>query len=283
MPSRAASLISTLNVCKIPPIVYDFIESALRSKIMHNRKSSAEQVYTTLRDLILRGKLRAGQSLRSAELKAEYGFGLTPLREALNRLQVERLVVSVFNQGFRVADVTLEEIADLGRTRSMLESEMLSESIRCGGEDWENTIVAAHYQLSKMDPPSQDADDQYMTAWEQRHDAFHDALVSACTSPWLNHLAHGISAQYQRCHRNVLLDMAEIAQSHSRATEPIRSKLAQVMGLKAHTVLMDAALARDLARADELLNQHVLLTSEVYLSFQKLILDSQKLPASTGK
>ena len=241
--------------------------------MLQNKKSSAEVVYTTLRDLILRGQLRAGQSLRSAELKDTYGFGLTPLREALNRLHVEKLVVSVFNQGFRVASVTLEEIADLGRTRALIEAEMLMESMASGGEDWESAIVSAHYQLSKTSPPTLDTDDAQMTAWEHRHDAFHAALLSACTSPWLNQLAQTIAAQHQRCHRNILLEAAEIGAGQARAIQMINAKLAQVMGLGAHTELMEAVLERDTQRSIDLLGQHVRLTSDVYLSFQKLILE----------
>ena len=53
----------------------------------------------------------------------------------------------------------------------------------------------------------------------------------------------------------------------------INAKLAQVMGLGAHTELMEAVLERDTQRSIDLLGQHVRLTSDVYLSFQKLILE----------
>ncbi|CUK19073.1 Carbon starvation induced regulator [Ruegeria denitrificans] len=234
-----------------------------------NKLSTAEQVYADLRALILNGTLRAAQNLRATALKNEYGFGLTPLREALNRLNTEHLVVSNFNQGFRVADISLSELEDLGRTRILLETAMLTEAMERGDDAWESAIVAAHYQLGKLDPPSYDADDAAMTLWEQRHEAFHEALFSTCQSPWLRRLANTIDAQRKRYHRNILLGVGEMAQSD--LCNVVNARLAQIMGLQPHTELMEAVLARDIERACTLQTKHVALTSEAYLSIKKLL------------
>lgn len=234
-----------------------------------DKQSNAERVYADLRALILNGTLRAGQNLRATVLKEEYGFGLTPLREALNRLNTEHLVVSNFNQGFRVAGMSLSELEDLGRTRIMLETAMLTEAIEHGDDAWEGAVVAAHYQLGKLDPPAYDANDRTMAQWNQRHEAFHAALFSACRSSWLWRLTETIGAQRQRYQRNILLGVGELAQSD--LSRIVNDRLAQIMGLPPHTELMEAALARDVDRACKLQTEHVALTSEAYLSFQKLV------------
>jgi GntR family transcriptional regulator, carbon starvation induced regulator len=70
----------------------------------------AEKAYDALRYDIVTGDLKPGQPLRMAQLAARYDMGFSPLREALNRLQAERLVTSVALKGFSVAPLSLDEM-----------------------------------------------------------------------------------------------------------------------------------------------------------------------------
>ena len=83
----------------------------------------------------------------------------------------------------------------------MIETQMLVEAMELGTEDWEGAVVAAHYQLSKTPVPALSADRRIIATYDERHDAFHRALTSACRSEWLNRLAGQIGAQLQRYHR----------------------------------------------------------------------------------
>lgn len=234
-------------------------------------KSNAEQVYVQLREQILQGTLLAGQNLRAAALSEEFGFGLTPLREALNRLQTEHLVTAKFNQGFRVAEITLPELQDLERTRGAIEGEMLSGALRLGDDVWESTLVASHYQLGKLPPPTLGCDNETRDLWETRHNAFHVAMTSGCNSPWLTRMSETVAAQRQRYHRNILRDVGELAIGRPQLAQDINEKLAEVMGLAGHTALMEAALARNETQVLALMATHVRLTSDAYTEFQILI------------
>ncbi len=234
-------------------------------------KSNAERAYDELRALILQGRLRAGQSLRASVLAEEYGHGLTPLREALNRLRTEQLVTASFNQGFQVAGMSEEDLEDLERTRGLLETEMLAEAIRDGDEAWEGGIVAAHYQLSKHPVPAHDSSDAEIDAWGARHMAFHDALLAACRSRWLGTMAGFIGAQRQRYHRNILRDVADLARADPAVARRVDTRLQEVMGLPRHTRLMEATLSRDTAASRAEMAEHVQLTLTAYRSFQELI------------
>ena len=70
-------------------------------------------------------------------------------------------------------------------------------------------------------------------------------------------------------------DVAEPAEAQPELIETIDRKLASVLDLESHTVIMDAALARDAERAVELMAGHIRLASEVYNRFQELIVDSR--------
>ena len=59
-----------------------------------------------LRADILRCRLRPDTRLRLEELRERYGMSISPLREALMRLQSEGLVTLEENKGFRVSPVS---------------------------------------------------------------------------------------------------------------------------------------------------------------------------------
>jgi DNA-binding GntR family transcriptional regulator len=80
----------------------------------------AEKAYLALRDDIVRGHFAADKPLRLAELSARYDMGFSPLREALNRLQAERLVTAEALRGFRVAPLSVAEFEDAVRVRILL-------------------------------------------------------------------------------------------------------------------------------------------------------------------
>ena len=100
-------------------------------------KTLARQAHTLLRDDILSGQLRPGERLRTKGLQERYGLGLSPLRESLQRLSAEGLVIMDEQRGFSVAAVSLAELKDLTLARSSLESVMLHMAMAQGDEDWE--------------------------------------------------------------------------------------------------------------------------------------------------
>ena len=111
----------------------------------------ASAVYDRLLEDILNGKLEPGLKLRLQVLNAHYKVGNSPLREALNRLSENGMVVHEENKGFRVAPASEEELKELIHTRCMLEEIALRESISNGDELWEEDLVLAfREQLGRM-------------------------------------------------------------------------------------------------------------------------------------
>jgi GntR family transcriptional regulator, carbon starvation induced regulator len=158
--------------------------------------------YQRLRADIVVGIFKAGEPLRLEALRQRYGLSFSPLREALMRLQSERLVLSTALRGFSVAPLSREEIEDATETRILIESEALRRSMRNGDDDWEANIVAAFHALnlqverqSKMAGKAETAD---LFAMEERHHHFHRALIAPCGSPRLLELAEQLYVETQR-------------------------------------------------------------------------------------
>ena len=80
-----------------------------------------DQAFQRLRHDVLTGTFAAGRKLKVEELQSAYGFSSSPLREALSRLSQEGLVRADERRGFRVAPLSVDDLADITRMRLMLD------------------------------------------------------------------------------------------------------------------------------------------------------------------
>ena len=193
-----------------------------------------EVAYQRLRADIVSGALDAGKPLRLEALRQRYGLSFSPLREALMRLQSERLVLSTALRGFSVAPLSREEMKDATETRILIECEALRLSMRDGDDDWEAGIVASFHALSlQVERQSRIAgkpEAADISAMEERHHHFHRALIAHCGSPRLLELADQLYVETQRYRLPSLVGRV--------AGTPPRDVAAE------HQQIMDAALRR---------------------------------------
>ena len=206
----------------------------------------AEKAYDALRHDIVRGALPAGRPLRLADLSQRYGMGFSPLREALNRLQAERLVTAESLRGFKVAPLSLAEFEDAVRVRILVETEALRGAIASGGDDWAANLVAALYAL-RLQVERQQGRAEDIWELEARHHAFHRALLLACGSPWLMEVFERLYTATERYRIPALLTAPTGAGRNIQAE---------------HAALAEAALARDAVTAVALLEAHYRRTAE---------------------
>ena len=75
-----------------------------------------------LRTAIVTGEIPASASRTQSQLAASLGVSRTPLREALRMLELEHLIIREPNGRFRAADLTADEIEQLGVMRVTLEA-----------------------------------------------------------------------------------------------------------------------------------------------------------------
>ena len=84
-------------------------------------KSLSDVAYERLKHLIVCLDLAPGSVVREEELISRAGVGRTPVREALQRLQRDQLVVVLPRQGVMVTAIDIAELPLLYETRSILE------------------------------------------------------------------------------------------------------------------------------------------------------------------
>ena len=208
-----------------------------------------ERAYRELRQAIVRCEFAPGVRLRVEDLSRRYAISSSPLREALNRLSEQGLVRALENRGFRVAPLTKEGVADLARTRLLVECEALRDAIAHGDDAWEAGMVAAAHSLALVEQRLGDGPRALDDDWSARHRDFHISLYAACTSPLLLNLV------------GVLFDNAERYRRWSaQHRQTPRRKHAE------HKRLLNTVLSRDAAAAVELLRQHISATERLVIA-----------------
>ena len=160
----------------------------------------ADAVFTRLRTDIIGGRFAPGEKLRLDRMRALYGAGISPVREALSRLAADGLVVLESQRGFRVPPASVEDLRDIAATRIRLETMALALAIEHGDDAWEAWVLSTHHVLAKLDP-TRIGERRRREEWERRHREFHAALIAACGSPWLLHFCGLLWDQFDRYRR----------------------------------------------------------------------------------
>ncbi|MGH3249708.1 MAG: GntR family transcriptional regulator [Trebonia sp.] len=75
--------------------------------------SLADEAYGALRERIVDCRLAPGARVTERQLAADLGFGLTPVRQALARLDSEDLVRTLPRRGYQITPLTIESVNDL--------------------------------------------------------------------------------------------------------------------------------------------------------------------------
>lgn len=210
-------------------------------------RTLARQAYQRLRQDIVAGHLAPGSKLKLETLVQQYGIGMSPLREALARLAGDQLVSAQEQRGFWVAPLSLEELDDITRVRTLVETEALRLSIGNADDAWERQVREAFEALSEVEaglPVSgQPASQELVALWEQRNHAFHTALIAACDSPWLGKLQELLYHQAERYRR--------VSLSHSTGRRFVHDE---------HVAIFEAAIDRNAVRACRLTRDHLIGT-----------------------
>src|SRR3954469_6193337 len=83
--------------------------------------SLADRAYVAIRDRLIMLDIRPGDPIDDDELAKELGVGRTPVREALKRLEVDRLVVSYPRRGTFATGMDISDLAQISEIRAQLE------------------------------------------------------------------------------------------------------------------------------------------------------------------
>lgn len=146
-------------------------------------QSLREQTYQVLRSAILSGEFTADSRLVETQIAEKLQVSRTPIREALQQLQKEQLIVADGHGNLRVISFSTEDARNLYRCRSVLEQESVSEACKHATPDQLEKIEAIIQQAEKAiaQQPNQ------LTSYQLLHIdyQFHRAIAECSGNPWL--------------------------------------------------------------------------------------------------
>ena len=194
----------------------------------------AERAYHELRDRIVSLRLPPGTVLREDTLMRELDVGRTPLREAVKRLALENLVAVQPRRGTFVSAVEASDIVHITEVRAELEGYAAElAALRMSAE----TRVLAEALLTDVEHITQARDQDGLMRFDER---IHRFTWEASGNPYL---------------------IATLERYFTLSLRVWYLVLDRVPGL-GHAVhdqahLLEALLARDAARAQTLMREHV--------------------------
>ncbi len=146
-----------------------------------------------LRQAISHGELRAGTQLGEAELARRLGVSRGPLREGLQRLTQEGLLVSIRNRGVFVIEMTPENVLDMYVARGAIER-------AAANQIFAHDPVDAGRQLGEVIDQMAGAAAYGDAVGVSNADiAFHQILVALARSPRLVRMHKTLLTETQMC------------------------------------------------------------------------------------
>jgi DNA-binding GntR family transcriptional regulator len=134
------------------------------------RETVQQRVYSALRDQLMRGGFEPGQKLKIAELAEAFGTSAMPVRDALNRLTVERALETLPSRTVRVPALSKDALQDLRETRFAIEGLAISRAAS-------NMTDESLMMLQRLIAAQSETDEEHVSEESaEQNQAFHFAI-----------------------------------------------------------------------------------------------------------
>ncbi|MGP3990134.1 GntR family transcriptional regulator [Streptomyces sp. 3N207] len=142
--------------------------------------SFAERAYRAIRDRLVMLEIRPGAPINEDQLAQSLGVGRTPVREALKRLQYERLITTYPRRGTFATDVNITDLAHISEVRQELEPLAAGQAARRATATDRTTLTALRQQLESVDSRRREAAELMHLDLQ-----VHRAIYAATHNPYL--------------------------------------------------------------------------------------------------
>lgn len=178
--------------------------------------TSKSLIYKNLRRSIGVGHRKPGERLNLDELAQSYGTSITPVRDALQMLSQEGLVMIKSRSGYFVTHVTLKQLRDMLELREILEAVSIERAaVRITEEQLE--------QLGHVHAGYTDEEDESYIRYMSENRTFHYLIAEASGN---DELAETLGRLHDRLLRFMILcrEGKTLESRHSRVIEALRTR-----------------------------------------------------------
>src|SRR3954468_21061286 len=115
-------------------------------------ETNVDRAYETVRERLVMLDIRPGEPINDDHLGAELGLGRTPVREALKRLERDRLVIAYPRRGTFATAVDMTDLADISEIRKQLEPVAAARAARTATAETRVKLSELADEIAKLDP-----------------------------------------------------------------------------------------------------------------------------------
>jgi len=199
-----------------------------------NAESNADRAYEIVRERLIMLDIRPGEPINDDRLATELGVGRTPVREALKRLERDRLVTVYPRRGTFATAVDMTDLGDISEIRRQLEPTAAARAARTATTQARARLAALAKAIGEIDGTEDPRE-------VLRHDVrVHREIYRASGNPHLEHILVSLDAHATRIWCLFLDRLPDVA-SHVRE----------------HVALLEAVIAGDEDTAASLTLAHV--------------------------
>ncbi len=195
-------------------------------------------VYQQILDAIVCGQIPAGSKISETELANTYGVSRGPLREAIHRLEGQKLLQRTAHVGTRVVSLSRQQLIELYQIRANLEG--LACRLAAERLDKQAILNLRHLlQLHANDPNVQAGTGYYL---QEGDDDFHYCIIRSCGNAMLEQMLCDELYHLIRMYR------IQFSKTPNRPHQ----------ALNEHIRILDAIAEGDGELAEVLMNRHIM-------------------------
>lgn len=213
-----------------------------------NTENVHQRVYMQLRQAIMSGKFRPGETLTLRPLAAALGTSIIPARDAVLRLVTER-ALEHHRRSVRVPLLALDQLRDVERYRILLEGEATALAAERASDD--DLLAIEHASVRAEKAYRGNGIERFLTANQE----FHFTVYAAAHSDLLQSMIEKLWLQVGP-HLGALVDSMR------------QADLADIVDLEHHHALVRALKARDAPAARAALAADLEDSTDVYRPYR---------------
>ena len=226
-----------------------------------NSRSRVQQVRDQLEDDIVNGRMRPGEQVQIEALMARFAVSRTPVREALQQLEISGLIEVLPKRGTFVAKVGMPELIHMFEVMAELEALCARLAARRAPPatlaDIQRALDACESEAGADDP----------NAYYYANEQFHGLIYQACGNPFL--------VQQTLTLKNRL-------KPYRRLQLRMRNRIAQ--SLDEHRQIVAALQSGSADQAADAAREHVLIQGQRFTDFVSLAeMGESQAPGSGGR
>lgn len=198
------------------------------------------KAYTKIRQLIVTLQLTPGEQIEEGLLEKKLSIGRTPIREALQRLTMEKLLDLVPGRGFFVRPISIDDVKSLFEVLTALEQ----ITVQLAAHRIQKNQIQQLEEISEKHKRAIGDQDFLQTALLNKD--FHRCFCVATGNTFLVASMDGLSHQSER-----LSYLTNVEESHPAGGEDFNS-----LAINDHERLIESFKKRDAEKAVEIIAAH---------------------------